>query len=92
MLTGIGQVPIGEALSWNCQDYVMEIWDMLQASGMISEETWQVGRERMLPYYGPDFGGGGYGEDYDPDNDYEDNYEEGDQRVLSQEFVYDSDA
>ena len=96
MAEGIRGVPIGEATSWNCQDYVIDIWDMLLSSGLISEETWCEGKTQMLPYYGQDFGGGGDGddEDYDLEDDYEDddNGEGGSQRFLSEAFVYDSDA
>lgn len=44
------QVP-GEAASWNCQDYVLEIWEAMMECGMISSDTWQAGRDSMMPYY-----------------------------------------
>ncbi|KAG7123534.1 hypothetical protein HYQ46_009814 [Verticillium longisporum] len=81
---GMIQVP-GEGLGWNCQDYVMDIWDALQAGQMIDELTWYEGREEMLPYYGQDFGG-----DADEESEEYEEQEEQEGQVMSQEFVYDS--
>jgi hypothetical protein len=82
------QVP-GEAVSWNCQDYVMDIWSVMKYFEMITDETWQTGKESMMPYYGQDYGG----EDEDEEEDeeaYEDNDGEED-RILSAEYIDDSD-
>ncbi len=53
---GMIQVP-GEGDSWNCQDYVMDIWDVMRCFGMIDNDTWEVGKVRMMPDFGQDFGG-----------------------------------
>ncbi|KAK3175439.1 hypothetical protein K4F52_010269 [Lecanicillium sp. MT-2017a] len=88
LVNNIYEMRPGEALSWNCQDYVMEIWDMMCSVGMIEQSTWQYGRAAMMPYYGQDFGDDGDEED--------DTYEEGHdeeqsgRRILSEEFVLDS--
>lgn len=50
------QVP-GESLHWNCQDYVLEIWDAMLYQGLIDVATHEQGRASMLAYYSPDFGG-----------------------------------
>lgn len=77
----------GEVAQWNCQDYVMEIWDIVGECGMVEQETYEQGRLKMLPYYGQDFGGQGEVEEA-----YEEEEEEGKSlHVLSDEFVYDSD-
>ncbi|KJZ69839.1 hypothetical protein HIM_10767 [Hirsutella minnesotensis 3608] len=78
----------GEAESWNCQDYVMEIWELLLENGVIDEAAWNHGYQAMLPYYGQDFGDQG-GHDYDEHEDEDDG--EGGGRILSEAFVYDSD-
>ncbi|GAP93169.1 putative protein kinase-like domain [Rosellinia necatrix] len=57
-IDAIGRIAVpGEGLSWNCQDYVMDIWEMMLSMGMIDERTWSTGKRRMMPYYGPDYGG-----------------------------------
>ncbi|KAK0724022.1 hypothetical protein B0T21DRAFT_423400 [Apiosordaria backusii] len=32
------QIP-GEAVEWNCQEYVIDIWDAMQAAQIINEQT-----------------------------------------------------
>ncbi|GJN70096.1 hypothetical protein PLICBS_004148 [Purpureocillium lilacinum] len=97
MINQIRQITVpGEALSWNCQDYVIEIWDALLGAGIVSPETWQSGRAQMLQYYGQDFGGSGGDESgvsygYGGYEGYEDDDQDGNQRIVSEEFVYDSD-
>ncbi|KAK4034958.1 hypothetical protein C8A01DRAFT_48787 [Parachaetomium inaequale] len=66
----VSQVP-GEAQSWNRQDYVMEIWEIMQQTGMVN------------------FGGEVEDQVLGDDEELEDG-EEGEQRILSKEFVYDS--
>lgn len=51
----LGQT-IGEPPGWNCQDYVLGIWEELRDRGVIGEEVWSGGKMRMLPFFGPDFG------------------------------------
>lgn len=80
-------IPIpGEGLSWNCQDYVIDIWDAMLAGEMINEETWAEGKERMLPYYGQEFSGQ---ETEDGSSEEEEEGRQG-QAPLSEEFVLDS--
>lgn len=93
---GTIQVP-GEAASWNCQDYVMEIWDIMRFDGMIDDNTWYGGRENMLPYFGPDFGGadGGADDDGGGEGGGEEEGNEGPEGrggrgPLSEEFILDS--
>lgn len=79
------QVP-GEGVSWNCQDYVMDIWDIVGEHGMVDHETYEQGRQSMLPYYGQDYGG-------QEEEVQEAEEEEANARqVLSEEFIYDSDS
>lgn len=52
---GTIQVP-GYAVSWNCQDYVIEIWDAMHVCEMIDEGMWAESKEKMMDYYGQDFG------------------------------------
>lgn len=47
----------GEAGTWSCQDYVIEIWGLLQKDGVIDDATWNQGYEELLPHYGQDFDG-----------------------------------
>lgn len=91
MLEAIRQIPVGEPVFWNCQDYVLEIWETLAEHGMISHETWEEGKNLMIPYYGQDFGERGANEGYSFEDQDEDPGE-GSSRVLSDEYVYDSDA
>ncbi|KAG6199660.1 hypothetical protein E4U35_006549 [Claviceps purpurea] len=86
-------IPVpGQAPSWNCQDHVLEIWALLLKKGAIDDTTWSHGHGLVLPYYGPDYGG--------QERDHTDEYEEeeaeeeddGGRKVLSEEFVYDSDS
>jgi hypothetical protein len=109
-LTFLGQVPtgqwatlfesirtqgIGEALDWNCQDYVLEIWDSLQISGVIDHASWEWGRSQMLPFYGQDFGNQGDDEDDDEDDgedDDGDEDEQGERQILSEEFIDNSSS
>ncbi|KAI0888289.1 uncharacterized protein GGS22DRAFT_155519 [Annulohypoxylon maeteangense] len=82
------------AAQWNCQDYVFEVWENIWRDGLVTEETYYAARDELLDYYGP--GASGPGEDGD-ENEAEENEEERDEeaekprRILSEEFVYDSD-
>lgn len=77
----------GEALSWNCQDYVMEIWDIVGEHEMVDRQTYEHGRQNMMPYYGQDYGG------QEEELEEMEELEEADApRVLSEEFIYDSDS
>ncbi|KAM4063814.1 hypothetical protein HRG_012519 [Hirsutella rhossiliensis] len=61
--------------------------------GMIDNATWRMGRDSLIPYYGQDFGGQ-YGDDKDEEDQEEQSGEQAggeDQRILSEEYVYDSD-
>jgi hypothetical protein len=71
----------------------------MQRTGIIDYGTWAEGRELLMPYYGPDYGGTVENEegqneveegedDEDEDEDAEEN--QTNQRVLSEEFVHDS--
>ncbi|RDA91391.1 hypothetical protein CP533_6915 [Ophiocordyceps camponoti-saundersi (nom. inval.)] len=87
----------GVAEPWNCQDYVIEIWELLLEYGVIDEAAWNHGYQAMLPYYGQDFGDQGEN-DYDEYEDEEDGEDgedgddgEGGERILSEALVYDSD-
>ncbi|RDA84579.1 hypothetical protein CP532_1127 [Ophiocordyceps camponoti-leonardi (nom. inval.)] len=80
----------GVAASWNCQDYVMEIWELLLDYGVIDEAAWNHGYRAMLPYYGQDFGDQGGEHEGEEDGEDERGGEAGG-RVLSEAFVYHSD-
>jgi len=55
LVQGLGRVLVpGEGESWNCQDYVMDIWDMLYDAQMISHDVWVMGKANMMPFYGAD--------------------------------------
>jgi hypothetical protein len=90
----IGTISVpGEAESWNCQDYVIEIWEVMMESGMVDHQTWYNGKETMMAFYGQDFGGGdeeGEGEYEYEDEDDQGQGAQGDGRVLSAEYVLDS--
>ncbi|KAI0399464.1 hypothetical protein F4802DRAFT_612135 [Xylaria palmicola] len=96
-IDAVGGITVpGEADSWNCQDYVMEIWKMMLDMGMIDERTWSTGKATMLRFYGPDFGGDERRvhkklEDEKNDND---NIEKGPKGryPLSEEYVFDSES
>ncbi|KAG6262109.1 hypothetical protein E4U49_003361 [Claviceps purpurea] len=95
LIEAIQDIPVpGEAASWNCQDYVLEMWALLLEAGEIDDATWSYSHNLMLPYYGPDFGGqeehhlDEYEEEEAEEQDGEDG---GERKVLSEEFVYDSD-
>jgi len=85
-LTGVASIPVpGDAVSWNCQDYVMDIWGLMWAEGMITAEMYSTGRTNMIPFYGQDFGG-------DEEHEEEEEEEAEQQRPpVSDEYVYDSD-
>ncbi|KXH55419.1 hypothetical protein CNYM01_14296 [Colletotrichum nymphaeae SA-01] len=89
LFSQIPEIPVpGEGLSWNCQDYVIDIWDTAFACGAIDEGTWYAGKQEMLRYYGQDFGQDGEGGE---DEEHEgDEGEEGQGGPLSEEFVFDS--
>ncbi|PHH88081.1 hypothetical protein CDD83_8029 [Cordyceps sp. RAO-2017] len=95
LMAAIGSIPVpGEGLYWNCQDYTLDIWQSMLEQGMIDHETWYKGREDMMSYYGQDFGG----QDADDSEDEVEDDEEGvtqagqeRRRILSEEYVYDSD-
>lgn len=86
------QVP-GEAASWNCQDYVIDIWGGMYNEGIITQDTYNSGMEAMTPYYGPDFGGEPDVEEEEEAVYDDEEYEEEGQGIQprSEEFVYDSD-
>ncbi|KAF5020566.1 hypothetical protein F66182_7398 [Fusarium sp. NRRL 66182] len=93
LVTAIGEIQVpGEGLSWNCQDYVLEIWRVMLNYGMITHHTWQDGHNAMLPYYGQDFGEQNQDQEDERDEEYEDSSEEHDGEFPSAEFVYDSDS
>ncbi|CAI6050632.1 unnamed protein product [Clonostachys chloroleuca] len=84
--SAISDLPVpGEGASWNCQDYVMDIWDTVLSLGAIDEYEWTQGRNGMMTYYGPI---------QDDEEDYEEeDLEEEDQeerQPLSAEFISDS--
>ncbi|KYK56075.1 hypothetical protein DCS_08041 [Drechmeria coniospora] len=62
---------------WNCQSYVLDIWNRLLMCRIVDGEAWQRGRDMMLPYHGQ-ARLCGYSE------------KEGERRFTSNEFVYDS--
>ncbi|OBS16508.1 hypothetical protein FPOA_12832 [Fusarium poae] len=78
------QVP-GESALWNCQDYVLEIWDLVLEVGAIDEYTRDGGRIALMPYYGPiqEADDGENGEGSEDENDQPRQYQ-------SAEYVYDS--
>ncbi|KAG6056233.1 hypothetical protein E4U32_005832 [Claviceps aff. humidiphila group G2b] len=83
LIEAVQEIPVpGETNSWNCQDYVLEIWELLLD-----------GYDRMLICYGQDFGGG-QETDGTEESEEEEAVEEndGERKVLSEEFVYDSDS
>ena len=89
----VPNIPVpGEAQSWNCQDYVLEIWDFMLQVGMIDQVTWTQGKEVLMPYFGQDFGGEAEDEEIGAgeEDEEEEADEEGQRQVLSEEFVYDS--
>lgn len=87
----ISAIPVTDnAVLWNCQDYAIEIWDLMLTYQMIDEGTWTEGQETMLQYYGQDFGGQREEEDEVDDDDDEEQGLEGQRGHLSEEFVYDS--
>ncbi|KAG6215061.1 hypothetical protein E4U34_005887 [Claviceps purpurea] len=94
LIEAVEEIPVpGEADSWNCQDYVLEIWELLLDEGAINKDTWTEGYDPMLTCYGQDFGGGQdtYGTDESEEDEAVDE-NDGERRVLSEEFVYDSDS
>ncbi len=106
LVENIDRIPVpGEGLSWNCQDYVIEIWEMMYNNDMINQEIYDGGRVNMMPYYGPDFGGerDSNGDEVEDDGDDDDDRQDGDGedyeyrddgheggQALSAEFVIDS--
>ncbi|KAH8157313.1 hypothetical protein CIB48_g10930 [Xylaria polymorpha] len=96
-IDAVGRIAVpGDALSWNCQDYVMDIWEMMWNMGMIDEGTWSTGKMSMMPYYGQDYGGG-EGQDQeelgcegDDNEGIEHNANE--ENPLSEEYVFDSES
>lgn len=92
LIEAVRELPVrGEAASWNCQDYVLGIWEMLLEAGVIEHDVWSNGYDLMLPYFGQDFGGQGGHEEYE-EQEGEEEEGNGGKRFKSQEFVYDSDA
>lgn len=52
-------IPVpGEGTEWNCQDYVMELWEALYQGGVVGLDEYENGRSYVMPFYGPDYGGG----------------------------------
>lgn len=87
----VGRIPVpGEGLSWNCQDYVLDIWQGMKDAGMVDNTTWNAGRSEVLQYYGQDFGGGA--EEDEDEEDEEDENETGVEarEFKSEEFIRDS--
>jgi hypothetical protein len=41
-----------QSSSWNCQDYILEIWQKLKDQGMVSEEIWKSGKQKSMKFYG----------------------------------------
>jgi hypothetical protein len=97
LINGIGRIPVpGEAASWNCQDYVMEIWEMMRNMGMVDEEAWSIGKAAILIYYRQDYGES-EGEDHEELEDEEDGNEGTEHGAnkaypLSEEYVYNSES
>lgn len=90
LIRKVPTIPVpGEGESWNCQDYVVEIWELLR--GVIGEAAWNEGYQEMLSYYGQDFGDQGENEGGEENYEEDDDGTEGGGKILSQEFVYDSD-
>ncbi|KAI1640780.1 hypothetical protein F4809DRAFT_351718 [Biscogniauxia mediterranea] len=83
------------AAQWDCQDYVFDVWENIWRYGLVTEETHHAARDELLDYYGP--GASGPGEDENENEAEEEEEEERDEeaekprRILSDEFVYDSD-
>jgi hypothetical protein len=45
LLQQVNSMPVpGEGLYWNCQDYVIEIWDGFLAMRAISQKTYNKGK------------------------------------------------
>ncbi|KAH7108678.1 hypothetical protein B0J13DRAFT_165771 [Dactylonectria estremocensis] len=83
----------GEAAMWNCQDYVLEIWDAVLGIGAIDEVIWGAGRDNMIPYYGPiQDNDNNEDEGEDEDEEGSDDGEGQTRQYQSAEFVYDSDS
>ncbi len=63
---------------------------MMSSDGMMDKETFEEGRAKMMPFFGPDFGGeqDSSSEDDEDGNDGDDGGEGG--QALSAEFVIDS--
>ncbi|KAM3547531.1 hypothetical protein ARSEF4850_009969 [Beauveria asiatica] len=76
---------------WNCQDYVLEIWDTVLGIGAIDEVIRDAGRDNMIPYYGA-IQGNDEGEDEDQDKKGSDDDDGQTRQYPSAEFVYDSDS
>lgn len=74
----------------------MEIWDMMSANGMIDDDIWYGGKEKVLPYCRPDFADVDYGADNDGGEDEgEEEGDEGsegeeDRGPLSEELILES--
>ncbi|KAI1193916.1 hypothetical protein F5X97DRAFT_338340 [Nemania serpens] len=95
LVESIAGIPVpGEGASWNCQDYVIEIWEMMYIKGMIAPYTYGRGQAKMMPYYGPDCceeQDSNSNEADNDDEDYGDRDDEDEKRqALSAEFVEDS--
>lgn len=58
---------------------------------MITQETWQIGYDRMFGYYGQDFGGGDEDEEQEGHEEPEDDEVQG-RQPLSAEYIDDSDS
>ena len=86
---GLIQVP-GEAASWDCQDYVMEIWEIVREYKMVDDDRWWESRRKMVRYFGQDFGGEDSEREESEVEEDEDDQEGRERRILSEEFVYDS--
>jgi len=43
----------GKGTSWNCQEYVLDIWEQLFHSRVINYTAWSVGKDLMMDRYGP---------------------------------------
>ncbi|PTD02485.1 hypothetical protein FCULG_00012840 [Fusarium culmorum] len=50
----IREIPVeGRPALWNCQEYVLEIWDLVWQLGAIDQNTYEVARQNLMPYFGP---------------------------------------
>ncbi|KAK5632415.1 hypothetical protein RRF57_008129 [Xylaria bambusicola] len=94
LCTEIEPIPVpGESVYWNCQDYVMDIWEMMMAKGMIYEDVYVSGKAAVMPYFGQDYGGKqGYDEEHDKNDNQDDGGQGSSRYLLLAEFIIDSES